>query len=140
MRNFYIFYINNEFKTLSSKNPYNLYKTMEDIYYLEKSDLAIGANLFEQVAVPFKKDEINKFIFNNFKDDDFYINNRNHHRVYNKYRDETILIETHLAYLSLKTNVSKKDVFKNVYLNQNLFVCDFENKDYFFLEKIFAEV
>lgn len=138
MRNFYVFYINNEFKKLSLDNPYNLYKTMENIYYLEKSDLSLGASLFEQVAVPFKKEDVNKFIFENYKDDDFYINNRNNHRVYNKYRDETLIIKTHFAYLSLKTNISRKEVFKSIYVNSNLFVCDFENKDYFWLEKIFA--
>lgn len=138
MRNFYIFYINNEFKTIAKENPYNLYKTMENIYFLEKSDLSIGASLFEQVAIPFKKEEMNKFIFENFKDNDFYLNHRNNHKVYNKYRDEVLIIDTHMAYVSLKTNINGKDVFKNVFLNQNLFVCDFENKDYFWLEKIFV--
>lgn len=139
MRNFYIFYINKEFKILSKDNPYNLYRTMENIYYLDKQDLSIGTSLFEQVAVPFDKSEVNKFIFNNLRDNDFYMTSRNSHKMYNKYKNETFIIETHFAYLSLKTNINKKDVFKNLYMNPNLFVCDFENKDYFWLENILVQ-
>lgn len=138
MRKFYVFYINNEFKKIAGTNPYNLYKTMENIYFLEKNDLSIGMNLFEQVAIPFDKNKMNKFIFENFKENDYYMNNRNTHRMYNKYRDETLIIETHFAYISIKTNISKKCIFKNIYLNKNLFVCDFENKDYFWIEKVLA--
>ncbi|MFI3260230.1 MAG: sporulation inhibitor of replication protein SirA [bacterium] len=140
MRTFYIFYINNEFKVLARSNPYNLFKTMETIYYLDKHDLSVGANLFEQVAIPFDREKLNQFIYKNHEDNDFYTKNRNTHKIYNKYRDENTVIETHLAYLSLKTNVNKKEVFKKVHINDNMFVCDFENKDYFWLDKVINKV
>ncbi len=136
MRTFYVFYINKEFKILTKDNPYNLFKTLENIYYMEKNDLFLGMNLFEQVAIPFQKDITNKFIFNNFKEDDFYTMNRNNHKVYNKYRDETLNIETHFTYLLLKTNMTKTSIFEKIYLNPNLFVCDFQNKDYFWIDRV----
>ncbi len=136
MRTFYIFFINKEFKILTKDNPYNLYKTLENIYYMEKNDLFLGMNLFEQVAIPFQKEATNKFLFDNFKEDDFYTMNKNHHKVYNKYRDETLNIETHATYLLLKTNMTKKNIFEKIYLNPNLFVCDFINKDYFWIDKV----
>ncbi len=138
MRTFYIFNINKEFRILTKENPYNLYKTLEDMYYLEKCDLDIGLNIFEQVAIPFDKYSVNTFIFNNFKEDDFYTMNRNSHKLYNKYRDEKFNIETKLAYIKLKTNISGKKVFSNLQYNSNMFVCDFKNKDYFWLDKVLS--
>ncbi len=136
MRTFYIFYINKEFKILTKDNPYNLYRTLENIYYLDKHDFSLGINLFDQIAIPFKKDDVNKFIFNNFKDNDHYRNIKNTHKIYNKYREETLDIETHFAYILMKTNINKKNIFQNININNNLFVCDFSNKDYFWLDKI----
>lgn len=136
MRNFYIFYINKEFKNIMHDNPYSLFKTLENIYYLDKSDLEIGSVMFDQIAVPFKKDDVNKYIFNSFKDNDFYMNIRNSHKLYNKYREEYMDLETHFAYLKLNTNMSKVKVFEKIYINTNLFVCDFANKDYFWVDKV----
>ncbi len=138
MRTFYVFYINKEFKILTKENPYNLYKALENIYYLGGDELSLGINLFEQMAIPFKKNDVNTFIFDNFKDNDFYTMNRNKHKMYNKYRDETLNIETHFTYIKLTTNINKKSVFEKIYLNPNLFVCDFKNKDYFWVDKILS--
>ncbi len=138
MRTFYIFYINKEFKILTKDNPYNLYQTLENIYYMGKNEINLGLNLFEQIAVPFQKNDVNKFLFDNFKDNDFYMMNKNSHKVYNKYRDETLVLKTHLTHLTLKTNINKKNIFEKIYLNPNLFVCDFKNKDYFWVEKIIS--
>ncbi len=138
MRTFYIFYINKEFKTLTKDNPYNLYKILENIYLLDKNDVNLGIDLFDQIAIPFEKNRVNTFIYDNFKNNDFYSKNFNTHKMYNKYRDERFKIETHLAYISLKTNINKKTIFEKIFLNPNLFVCDFKNKDYFWVDKILS--
>ncbi len=136
MRTFYIFYINKEFKILTKDNPYNLYKALENIYYFDKDDMYTGMNIFDQVAIPFKKEEVNDYIFNNFKDNDFYMMNKNKHKFFNKYRDEKILIKTNLTHIYLKTNMSNKYVFENININPNLFACDFQNNDYFWVDNI----
>ena len=136
MRTFYIFYINEEFKILNKENPYNLFKALEQIYYLDKEEISLGVALFETIAIPFDLDNLNKFVFDNYKDNDFYTNNRNTHKIYNKYRDETLLLKTSKTYMQLKTNIRKSDYLKNIAINNNLFVCDFHNKDYFWIDKI----
>ncbi len=138
MRTFYVFNINKEFSILTKDSPYNLYKTLENVYYLEECDLSLGMNIFDQVAVPFQKIEINKFIYNSFKDNDFYTMFNNKHKMYNKYKDELLNIKTYNTHLLIKTNISKKNIFENICINNNLFVCDFKNKDYFWIEKILS--
>ena len=136
MRTFYIFNINDYLATLTKDNPYNLFKTLEGVYYLDKNDIDIGLNLFDQITVPFHKDDINKLLFETYKDNDFYTKRGNKHKIYNKYLNETIEMEPHCAYILLKTNCSKRYIFQNLLINNNLFACDFHNKDYFWLEKI----
>ena len=138
MRNFYIFNISKDLATLTKDNPYNLFKTLEGVYYLDKADLNYGITLFEELTVPFHKSDINNLLYETYKDNDFYTMKGDKHLIYNKYKDETTEIDTHFNYLLLKTNTSKKTIFQNLLFNNNLFVCDFQNKDYFWLDKLIS--
>ena len=138
MRTFYIFNISDYLSTLTHDNPYNLFRTLEGVYYLDKEDLNLGINLFDQIAVPFHKNEINRLIYDVYKNNDFYTTHGNKHRIYNKYKDEIVEMETHFTYILVKTNTSKKSVFQNLFINKNLFACDFQNKDYFWLDKLIS--
>ena len=55
MRTFYIFRINKEMEVLLKDNPYNLFKSLEDIYYLDKTSIGIGKDLLDQLIVPIDK-------------------------------------------------------------------------------------
>lgn len=136
MKTYYVFMINKEFKTLTKDDPYILFKLLETIYTLERRKLSIGINLFEQVANTFEKAEVDKYIFNKNNDNNYYMGFKNNHKIYNKYRKEFLSIKTHFAYLLIKTNINNKKVFENLFINKNLFVCDFKNKDYFWIENV----
>jgi hypothetical protein len=138
LRTFYIFNISKELAILCKDNPYNLFKTLEGVYYLNEADLNYGMSLFESVAIPFHKTEINNEIYKTYKDNDFYSLKGYKHKIYNKYKDELTEIDIHSAFLLLKTNTNKKTVFQNLLFNNNLFVCDFKNKDYFWLDKLIS--
>ena len=84
------------------------------------------------------KSDINNLLYETYKDNDFYAMKGDKHLIYNKYKDETTEIDTHFNYLLLKTNTSKKTIFQNLLFNNNLFVCDFQNKDYFWLDKLIS--
>lgn len=71
MRTFYIFRINKEMEILLKDSPYNLFKSLEDIYLLDKTSIGIGKDLLDQIIVPIDKMKYNKLIYELNKDNDF---------------------------------------------------------------------
>ena len=136
MRNFYIFNIVDEIAVLTKSYPYNLFRVLENIYFLNKSDLSIGLDIFEQVALPIDKNKIKNKIFNKYKDNDFYSVINNQHTYNNLYLAEKTTLYIKSAYLFVKTSALKPFFLKELKSNKNLFVCDFENKDYFWLKEL----
>lgn len=135
MRTFYIFKINKELSILLDDSPYNLYKTLEGIYLLDSESASYGKDLLEQIIYLIDIEKFNKLIYEKNKDNDFYMKIDNTHRILNKYRDEATYIRVRKTHIIVETNVMPKqlNVFLPVY---DLFVCDFENKDYFWLSKL----
>ena len=136
MRTFYIFNINKSFYNLMRNNPYHLFRAMEDIHSFNTADANVAYDLFTQIASPFDKSKINNKIFNELKGIDFYSKFRNVHRIQNKYIPEDTMLIVNKAFLMLESNILKPaflDVLKDY---RNLFVCDFKNKDYFWLNEL----
>lgn len=136
MRTFYIFKINKELATLTKDSPYSMFKSMEQIYKLDKKDFSIGLKLFEQLAVPIDYDKINKTIYKKYKDNDYYMKYRNVHKINNRYKPEDTKLTVNRVYLLLESNIIKPLFLKTLNIDNDLFVCDFENKDYFWLESL----
>ena len=61
----------------------------------------------------------------------------NEHIINNLYKDEVSILKIKKSHLVLDSNTSYSSFFSflNEY-NTNLFICDFTNNDYFFLEKM----
>ena len=135
MRTFYIFRISKEMQILLKSSPYNLFKSLEDIYYLDKSDIGIGKDLLDQLVVPIDKDKYNKQIYDLNKDNDFYMKTGDTHKVINKYRKEQTVIVVKNSHILLKTNIISRDIKKFLPITM-AFACDFQNKDYFWLEEL----
>ncbi len=136
MRTFYIFKINNEFATLTKNCPYNLFKSMEQIYYADKNDVSTAYNIYEQIILPLNKMKINLDLFSQYKKDDHYTKFRDTHMINNFYNDEQTKLIVNSSYMILKSTKSSPTFLDDLRELENLFVCDFENKDYFWLEKI----
>lgn len=135
MRTFYIFKISREMGLLLKDSPYNLFKSLEDIYLLDKANVGLGKELLDQLIVPIDKDKYNKLVYEKNKDNDFYMMSGNTHRIINKYRKEDTTIVIKSSHILLKTNIINRDIKKFLPL-QELFLCDFNNKDYFWLEEL----
>lgn len=135
MRAFYIFKINKEMGVLLKDSPYNLYKSLEDIYLLDKTSIGIGKDLLDQLIVPIDKERYNRLIYELNKDNDFYMKNGDTHKVANKYRKEETIITVKNSHILLKTNIINRDIKKFLPITE-LFACDFQNKDYFWLEQL----
>ena len=135
MRTFYIFKINKEMGILLKESPYNLFKSLESIYLLDKASVGYGKELLDQIIVPIDKVKFNKLIYEKNKDNDFYMKIGDNHRIFNKYRKEETNILVKNSHILMKTNIISKNIQKFLPLN-GLFACDFENKDYFWLEEL----
>ncbi len=137
MRIYYIFKINKSVSNLYRKKEYVLYDILTGIYKMNKTDLVLGYKFFEQFAYFFNKNNVNEYIFNKYKDNITYIKNINRHIINDRFRNEFSNLIVYNSHIKIKTNLDISNFFKtlNEY-EKNLFVCDFKNHDYFWLDNI----
>ena len=134
MRVYYLFKINDSFSKLYYNKTYYLYKMLEQISKSSKNDFIISYRLFEQMAVAFNKTDINSNIYKNFIYDESYSKSLNKH-VLDDVTEKTKLT-VYNTYIKIKTNKNITAFFKVLNKEENIFVCDFNNKDYFWLSKV----
>lgn len=126
MNKYYLFIIENKLIKNYKNKSYVLYKLLETLYKSETYDFCYGLKIYWQIC-------------NNFsvKLLDNYINNR----INVVKKNKIIKIKTENTYIKLmhpcviiKTNNRRTKMFKifNIY-NRNIFVCNFNKKDYFWL-------
>ena len=134
MRVYYLFKINNSFSNLYYNKTYYLYKMLEQISNSSKNDFIISYRLFEQVAIPFNKTDINNKLYRK------YAFNEEYNKTFNKHILDNGIEKTKLTvyntYIKIKTNKNISEFFDTINTEQNVFVCDFVNKDYFWLSKV----
>lgn len=136
MRTFHIFNINSDISNLLKDDIYPLYRSFKKIKTLNKNDLSIGINIYEQIAIPIEKEKINKRLYNHYKESCFYTKYLSRHSYINKYRDEESILKVSPSHMKLTTNMIYPEFFKYLKKNSHLFVCDFDNSDYFWLKDI----
>ena len=83
----------------------------------------------------FDKDYINKKINNLFKQNRYYSCDGDCHAIYNKYRPETTTLRVYKSHIILKSDVINPTLLVNYLNSDNLFACDFKNKDYFWINE-----
>ena len=136
MRKFYLFNVNDSIYNLTKDDSYSLFNSFYKIRKLNKSDLSVGINIYEQLVSPFEKSKLSKKIFDYYKECDFYTSFHNTHSYINKYRDEKSHLYVKNSYLELTSNKEIPDFFKCLKKRKNLFVIDFDNKDYFYINSL----
>ena len=63
MREFFIFEIKDEFKSLYQDKPSILYQILEQIYFLGEENAKYGYSLFHQLTKKIDKEKIDQHIF-----------------------------------------------------------------------------
>lgn len=121
---------------LSKNNPYNIYKSLEQIYKMKKEDANVGMNIYEQIITPININRINQELFEVYKNNDYYSKINNKHVFYNKYRPEETKLTVNNSYIVLESDAILPVFFKPLNKNRNLLACDFENKDYFWMDEL----
>lgn len=133
MREFYIFNINEEYNKI---DPYILYKIFDELHNINQLDIKYGINVFNNITNPINKKYFNNIIYNRYKNNYSYTKFMNKHQYNNYYKPEKSLLTINNSYIKLDTSSTYSSFFKYLNKYKNLFVCDFKNKDYFWLETI----
>ena len=136
MRTFYIFKIKEEYAILTENNPYQLFRMLDFIYSLDRSDVSKGADLFYKIVNGLNEKALDIKLFKKYRENYFYTKYKNMHQVNNYYKKEEskLIIKKH--YLLLKSTIIKPTFLEDLKEERHLFLCDFENKDYFWLDKL----
>ena len=137
MRTYYAFIIKDSLMHFYSKKPYSLYKILEQIYRLKNNDIVLGYRLLEQVTKPFGTRKTDKFIYKKHYDELEYTKLDDGHMIKNLYSEEITFLKVFHSHVRIKTNNNFSAFFNSMQeYNENIFVCDFENQDYFWMNKI----
>jgi len=135
VRTYYIFKINKYFSYVYKNKPYKIYKTIEEIYHVKEYDMVLTYKIYEQIAVTFSKNKINELLKSLYNENMFYHNNNNNN-IYNNNYEYTKLVVTN-SNLKIKSNINNPIFLKDINeFYDNIFICDFVNKDYFWLDKV----
>lgn len=135
MRTFYVFKINKEMTILTKETPYNLYRMIEHLYYLDEYDMGVSFRVYDNIFESFDKDYINKRLNNLFKNNRYYWCETDKHIIENKYKPESTYLKVYKSHILIKSNCLSPTLLINYLMTDNLFVCDFKNKDYFWLNE-----
>lgn len=136
MRTFYLFKINDNYSNLTKNIPYNLYNTYLSIKLSNKNNLNYLYNQYKSITDKLIVPDINKILYYKMRDMDGYSLYRNIHMYNNYYSDEVSKLIIYNSYFVLKSNKSNSTFFTILFNIPNIFVIDFENKDYFWLDEI----
>ena len=131
-----MFKIKKQYANLTKKHPNNLYKTNEQNYQLKPEELNFAINIFDQISDTFNKDIINRVIYENYKEQDTYTNYLNTHIINDYFTNEQTKLIVNKSYMLLKSTKQIPLFLKEIQFKDNIFICDFNNKDYFWLEQI----
>lgn len=133
MRTYYLFRIKNEFYDIYLKNPYSLYKTLENLYAYKNRDLNLGISLFTQLC-EFHNVDLLDFYFSSKK----YPKKNKTYILKSKKTNEITLLTINPSVIEIKTNINIPKILKILnYYSIYIFACDFKNKDYFWINKTY---
>ena len=128
-RKYYLFKIKKD--VINSYSNDELFIILKRMYYLKCNNF-LGVSLFNQVCDIFDRESINSYFFNKNKT---YIKFFNGKFFINDYRiGERSCVQVNNSCIVVKTNCNFPYLLKIFLLcSKNIFVCDFVNEDYFFL-------
>lgn len=133
MKTYYIFKINQEYYNLTKHVPYNLYMVLNGISRSSIKDVYSAYSLFNSINSLFTKKDINN-IFKDISKDDGYQLYENVHTFNNYFTKECTKVYVHNSYLIIRSNKEYPIIFEYLKLVSNIFVCNFKNRSYFWLE------
>ena len=135
MRTYYLFEVKEGVLRNYKNNYEELYGLLESINSLKTEDIVLGYNLFDRLVTPLKKGELNDYIRDNYINNENYICFDSTHTINDFYYNETTKMIINNSHIKIKTNKNTPSFFFDIRKFPNMFVCDFENRDFFLLKE-----
>ena len=135
MRTFYLYQINDFCVNLYKDAPYKLFRILKDVYYTSRYNQTLAISSYDQVTEKFSKEFLHNYLFHYYRLELYYHSKNHIHTISNNYEYSKLLVSCY--YLKLRASIGYSSFFQC--LNQfssNIFVCDFDNLDYFWLSKV----
>ena len=120
MRKYYLFKIKNK------SNNKKIYLVFEELFNLNSNKFKYGISIFNNVCLKIDKKNIIDKLRNtyNLKDNKIFINDL-----------ENTIVEINNTCIAIKSSKNIPKIFKIInLLESNILVCDFDSKDYFWLD------
>lgn len=134
MRTFYLFEVKDNIIRNYRNNYEELYDMLLNIHNLKSEDIVLGYNIFSSIVVPLNRESYNQYIKENNLDNENYICYNYTHTINDFYNDEATKMIINNSHIKIKTNKNAPSFFYNIRNFKNIFVCDFDNHDYFLLD------
>ena len=141
MRVYYIFNVKSEIVGIYKNKPSSLYKILENIYFMHKEEANYGFSIFKQLTNRIKTMEISNDIYVKLHKDLVYSKTLDEHIINDLYHDEISILKIRNSNILIETNKSFSSFFKVLNdINPSFFVCDFKEKDFFFMNDVITFV
>ncbi len=134
MRTYHIFKINSNISKLYYNRTYYLYKMFEEIFLSTIGDLDKNINVYKKLILSYNVKKINSLLYRNNLKENNYNKELNSHKIIKDNEKSKLLI--HDSFIKIKSNINFPIFLKDLKKEKNLFVCDFSNRDYFWLDKL----
>ena len=134
MKVYYIFKIKKEFVNLYEEVPSVLFNILKSIYYLDKESVEYGYNLFNQLINTLDKYKLDKDLYIEMHKDIPYIKKQDIHIINNLYKDEVSRLRINNFFMRLELEQEYSSFYEYLKNKEdNLFICNFKETDFFFL-------
>lgn len=131
MRKYFLFDMSDRYYSIYLHKERLLFRTLESLYNNEQHQKANNISLYNQLCVPININYLNSY----FSNKSFIKNRNNKHLYISKKTNEKTLIEINYSCVIILTNKNFSRLFKVFnYYSKRMFVCDFQNQDYFWLD------
>jgi hypothetical protein len=124
MRKYYLFVIRKDIYQIYQNKPDALFRTMRNLYQLQKEDFEYGISLYHQLCEPFDVERLERYFEEKYR----LVKQQGKYR----YHHNVMLIRPSRCIIQTQVNIPNIFIDFKCY-NRLIFAIDFDNQDYFFL-------
>lgn len=135
MRIFYLFQIKKDILKKYKYKEAQLYRLLQNIHYLKTEDIVLGYKIYDSIVNSIDKNDFNNYIKSKNENKDTYMFYNYTHTINDFYFNESTKLIINNSFLKIKTNTNIPSFFYDLRVFENIFVCDFNNNDYFLLNE-----